>query len=125
MADKQKPRDDYEVGYGKPPKHTRWKKGQSGNPGGRPRRGCGVDVHTLRQMRETFIRAANRQVTVTDNGAKTRMPAIDAMFHRLVAKALSGDYRSIKLCHDWLRFDINEHEEWQIRFAEMLWRSEE
>lgn len=27
----------YEVGYGKPPKSTRFKKGQSGNPGGRPR----------------------------------------------------------------------------------------
>ncbi len=116
---------DYDVGYGKPPKHTRWKKGQSGNPGGRPRRGCEVEVQTLRQMREAFIRAANRQVTVTDNGTKIRMAAIDASFHRLIAKALSGDYRSIKLCHDWLRFDINEREEWQIRFAEMLWRSEE
>ena len=28
---------DYEVGYGKPPKHTRFKKGQSGNPKGRPK----------------------------------------------------------------------------------------
>ena len=28
---------DYAVGYGKPPKHTRFKKGRSGNPRGRPR----------------------------------------------------------------------------------------
>jgi hypothetical protein len=27
---------DYEVGYGKPPRHTRFKSGQSGNPRGRP-----------------------------------------------------------------------------------------
>ena len=27
---------DYEVGYGKPPKHTQFKRGQSGNPNGRP-----------------------------------------------------------------------------------------
>ena len=27
---------DYDVGYGKPPRHTRFKKGQSGNPRGRP-----------------------------------------------------------------------------------------
>ena len=27
----------YEVGYGKPPKHTQFKKGQSGNPKGRPK----------------------------------------------------------------------------------------
>ena len=29
--------DDYEVGYGKPPKHTRFQPGQSGNPKGRPK----------------------------------------------------------------------------------------
>ncbi len=28
---------DYEIGYGKPPKHTRFKKGQCGNPKGRPK----------------------------------------------------------------------------------------
>ena len=36
------PRDktgDYGVGYGRPPRHTRFAKGQSGNPRGRP---CGA-----------------------------------------------------------------------------------
>jgi len=28
---------DYEVGKGRPPKETRWQKGQSGNPRGRPK----------------------------------------------------------------------------------------
>ena len=28
---------EYEVGYGKPPSQTRFRKGVSGNPGGRPR----------------------------------------------------------------------------------------
>lgn len=30
--------DDYDVGYGKPPKCNQWKKGQSGNPDGRPKK---------------------------------------------------------------------------------------
>jgi hypothetical protein len=29
---------DYQVGYGRPPKHSRFRKGQSGNPGGKRRR---------------------------------------------------------------------------------------
>src|SRR5437773_3368778 len=30
--------NEYQVGYGKPPRHARFKKGQSGNPRGRPRK---------------------------------------------------------------------------------------
>ncbi len=32
MPRKTKPTGDYEVGYGRPPAHTRFKPGQSGNP---------------------------------------------------------------------------------------------
>ena len=34
--DDDKPDGNYEVGYGRPPKHTRYKPGQSGNPAGTP-----------------------------------------------------------------------------------------
>ena len=30
--------DDYKVGYGKPPAKTKFQKGKSGNPSGRPKR---------------------------------------------------------------------------------------
>lgn len=36
IVKKDKPKKDYEVGKGKPPKHTQFKKGKSGNPGGVP-----------------------------------------------------------------------------------------
>jgi hypothetical protein len=109
---------DFEIGYGKPPKHRQFKPGQSGNPRGRPRKE--VAIQTLRAMREAFIRAANREVTVTEAGKARRMPAIDAVFHRLMMKALAGDHRSIKLFIERTRDLIKEHEDWQIRFVDMV-----
>jgi len=40
-----RPESDYEIGRGKPPMHTRFKPGQSGNPKGRPK---GVQVQDRR-----------------------------------------------------------------------------
>jgi len=36
-----------EVGYGKPPKHTQFTKGRSGNPNGRPKRPDGISIKEL------------------------------------------------------------------------------
>lgn len=47
MSDEKK---DYEVGYGKPPKRTRFKKGQSGNPKGRPKGAKGFTASLKREM---------------------------------------------------------------------------
>lgn len=45
--DAEQPRDEYKVGYKKPPKHTQFPKGQSGNPRGRKKgsRGLKTDLH--------------------------------------------------------------------------------
>jgi Family of unknown function (DUF5681) len=48
---------DYEVGRGKPPVHSRFKKGQSGNPRGRPAKNLAV----------LLAAALNETVTVTED----------------------------------------------------------
>lgn len=50
---------DYEVGYGKPPQHTKWKPGQSGNPGG-------VDSETRNRINENARKAVKAQELFLD-----------------------------------------------------------
>jgi len=78
--------DDYEVGYGKPPRHTRFKKGQSGNPKGRPKASRNVET----MVRDTLF----RPVTITDRGKRRTVLALEAFFQRILKGALEGDARS-------------------------------
>jgi hypothetical protein len=52
--EKELPADDHEVGYRKPPAHSRFRKGQSGNPGGRPR-GMTAGRATALALKETTV----------------------------------------------------------------------
>ena len=56
---------DDKIGYGRPPKHTRFKKGQSGNPGGRPRKGGTVKIDIEALLKQP--------VTVVQNGKPCTM----------------------------------------------------
>ena len=60
----------YEVGKGKPPKKTRWKKGQSGNPKDPRRRARQPDL-TLRQILAEIM---NEPMVVTIGGRETKIP---------------------------------------------------
>jgi hypothetical protein len=55
---------DYVVGYGKPPLHTRFQKGRSGNPNGRPR--------GRKNMSTLLSDALNGSVIVVENGRRKR-----------------------------------------------------
>jgi hypothetical protein len=48
MGDDKTP-DDYEVGYGKPPKNIQFQKGISGNPTGRPKKAPDFDHQLIRE----------------------------------------------------------------------------
>ncbi len=85
---KPPPEGDYEVGYGRPPKRSRFKPGQSGNPKGRPK--GRKNIHTI--LEETLFRL----VTITENGRKRKVPAIEALFLSLLRKSLDGDMRALE-----------------------------
>ena len=97
----------YEVGYGKPPKHTRFKKGQSGNPRGRrPRRRYEEHEFPLRQM-------AMEPVAVTMNGRKQRVPAYEVVGLSILNNAMAGDFRSQKLLLDMCGGFTGLRQEWR------------
>ena len=80
---------DYAVGYGNPPKASRFKPGQSGNPKGRPK--------GSRSARALLDRALSTPITITENGKSRTVQHREALFKSLTAKALKGDMRSLAL----------------------------
>jgi hypothetical protein len=99
------PRDnegDYEVGYGKPPRDTRFKRGQSGNPRGRP--------PGAKNLSSLLNEALNELVVVTENGGRKRISKRQAAFKQLVNDAAKGNWRALKLLVDLLQ-DIERRSE--------------
>ena len=92
------PRDgegDYEVGYGKPPRHTRFVKGQSGNPRGRP---PGAKSFTT-----LLDEALNERVLVAENGGRRKVSKRQAIVTQLVNRAATADFRAMKMLLDFAR----------------------
>lgn len=80
---------DYEVGFGKPPSHSRFKPGQSGNPSGRK--------HGSKNLATIVRKAVNERVKVSENGRRHSMTKLDAAVKQLVNKAASGDQKANQL----------------------------
>ena len=77
-----------QVGYGRPPEATRFKKGQSGNPKGRRKGSLNVATALARTLRE--------KVVVNENGRRKKMTKFEAAITQFVNKAASGDLRALQ-----------------------------
>ena len=74
---------DYQVGYGQPPRHSRFKKGQSGNPKGRP--------SGKKTLSTVLSDALAELVIVVNNGQRKKITKLEAIGTQLVNKAAAGD----------------------------------
>ncbi|MFL6728185.1 MAG: DUF5681 domain-containing protein [Sphingomicrobium sp.] len=85
---------DYEVGYGKPPRHSRWQQGLSGNPKGRPKRALGKHQQLAlaidQPTRCMFMDEMCRPITVMSDGKKTTMPAVQVITRAMIKTAAEG-----------------------------------
>jgi Family of unknown function (DUF5681) len=77
---------DYEVGYKRPPRHSRFKPGQSGNPKGRPK---GTPNHRI-----TVNRVLNEKVVVHEGNKTRSVGKFEAMVQAQMVKAMKGDARA-------------------------------
>lgn len=79
---------NYEVGYRKPPKSTRFQKGKSGNPRGRPHR-------TQKPILEILQNVLSERVIVSDGSRKRKVSIDEALIRRFVTNALKGEPREL------------------------------
>ncbi len=94
MEEEQDPADrtsksGYEVGYRKPPKHTRFKPGQSGNPRGRPKGTNNLKTDLMEELRENIV--------IREGDQSHKVSKQRAFVKTLVARTLKGDARSATL----------------------------
>ena len=93
---------DHEVGYRKPPRQTRFTKGQSGNPRGRS--------PGAKNLKTLLSDALNEFVIVSENGGRRKITKREAIVTQLVNRSASADFRAIKILLDMVR-DIESQTE--------------
>jgi hypothetical protein len=96
---------DYDIGYGKPPKKSQFKKGQSGNPAGRPKGST--------SLTSVFKSLLEKKVAVVQNGKAAKMPMIYVLANKTLTKALAGEPQSLKLIlklYDKAFPDLNDNQ---------------
>ena len=84
---------DYEVGHGKPPVGTRFKKGQSGNPGGR----------STKTAPPLLVRKFDEQVVVATNGRRQKTTRRETIVIQLIDEPAGAGLSGTKILSDLLK----------------------
>jgi Family of unknown function (DUF5681) len=88
MSERKDP-SDYEVGYGKPPRTSQFKKGESGNPSGRPKKPTDSDAEWSRELAS--------KMTVIEKGKRSTIRKSAAYKRQTTNKAIQGNAQAIRV----------------------------
>jgi hypothetical protein len=86
-----------EVGYKRPPKETRWKKGQCGNPKRQYKRAGKSMARIIDEIFET-------RIAIAGNGLSGRVSIFEAIVLQLWSKATQGDKKAANIILEYLKF---------------------
>lgn len=102
----QNSKTSYDVGFGKPPKSSRFKKGQSGNPAGKKK--------GTKNLKTDLEEELKGQIEIGEGSRKRKITKQRGLIMALLAKALKGDVRAsntvLKLLADTIGFDVQSKE---------------
>lgn len=87
VSDRDAAVETYKVGYGKPPIHTRYQKGTTGNPKGRPAKS--------KSLPDLFQAELDRKIVAIVGGKRKRIAKAEAIAKQQVDRALKGDERAL------------------------------
>lgn len=87
--------EDYEVGYGKPPKKHQWKQGQSGNPSGK--KGRTNKAAYVKPFSDYIVDELLKPINVKIGGKSQTIPTVQALAKRLLHDVLHANPKEMIL----------------------------
>src|SRR5687767_7832745 len=119
----------YEVGRGKPPVTTRFAKGRSGNPSGKPKGTRNTIPHLKEErLKQLVLEEAYRDIELTEGGRDVKMSMAQAIIRRMALQAVKGEPRSQFLFTRMLATIEQErreiHDQWMDRMMDYKFKWE-
>jgi hypothetical protein len=93
-------REEYPIGYKKPPRHSQFQPGQSGNRNGRPKQApTFAEVVTKNLRKKAKVKMGNEVLTLS---------MLEAMALKQISLAVAGNHRSTAIVLDSLKASEND-----------------